>query len=104
TMVSITATETNVPEGSGSNSVHVFTVTRAGVLAETSTVEWSLVGSGVNPASLDDFAATSGTVTFLPGQTTATIQIEVVGDVAVEPDENFTVTLTEASGNVEIRQ
>ena len=41
-----------------------------------------------------DYAVTSGTVTFLAGQTTKTIDVTVNGDVTYEGDENFTVDLS----------
>jgi len=38
----------------------------------------------------------SGTVSFVAGQATATITVNVAGDTVVEPDETFTVTLSGA--------
>ena len=45
-----------------------------------------------------DYAAKTGTVTFNPGATTATISISIVGDTIVEPDERFFVNLSNPSG------
>jgi hypothetical protein len=45
-----------------------------------------------------DYRATSGTVTIPAGQDSATIQVTVIGDADVEPDETLTVTLTSSSG------
>ncbi len=41
-----------------------------------------------------DFTAANGTVTFAPGETSKTIQVTVVGDAVYEPDETFTVGLS----------
>ncbi len=59
-----------------------------------------MTGSGTNPAAADDFGGTfpAGTVSFADGELTKIITINVSGDSFVEPDENFTVTLSNASG------
>jgi len=44
-----------------------------------------------------DYAAISGTLIFAPGETTKMIQIPVVGDTVVEPDEMFFVNLSSPS-------
>ena len=45
-----------------------------------------------------DFVASSGTLTFGPGETTKTIKILVNGDLTDEYDQGFYVNLTAASG------
>ena len=45
-----------------------------------------------------DYTATTGTLTFAPGETTKTITVAVTGDTAVEPNETFTVTLSNPTG------
>ena len=45
-----------------------------------------------------DYTATSGVLTFNPGDTTKTITVNVIGDTTVEPDETFFVKLTLPSG------
>ena len=42
-----------------------------------------------------DYVATSGRVSFLNGQTVVNIQVPVNGDVLIEPDENFSVNLSD---------
>ena len=63
---------------------------------------------GSNFADAADFAGgvlPTGTITFNPGVTTQTITALVQGDVAVEADEGFTVTLSNPNpGNVQIAQ
>jgi hypothetical protein len=45
----------------------------------------------------NDYRATSGTLSFAPGQTTATISVVVVGDKKQESNESFFVNLSGAS-------
>jgi Ca2+-binding RTX toxin-like protein len=45
-----------------------------------------------------DFIAANGTVTFLAGESTALVTIKVYGDTEVEPDENFTLQLSNPQG------
>src|SRR5262249_14768118 len=45
-----------------------------------------------------DYVARSGTLTFAPGETQKTIQVSAIGDATVEPNENFVLTLSNASG------
>ena len=73
-----------------------FLVTRTGDLDGTTTSDYAVVGSGANPADADDFggALPTGTVTFAPGESTATIRVLVSEDSDVENDEGFTVNLS----------
>ena len=92
-------------EGSGGTTPFLFTVNRSGDINRTDTVDWAMSNGGQNPADAADFAGgvlPSGTVTFLPGQTTQTIAIAVNGDYAVEPDENFTLLLSNPSAGVQL--
>ena len=42
----------------------------------------------------DDYTPTTGTLTLKPGAKTPPITVAVVGDTAIEPDETFTVALS----------
>src|SRR5439155_3012324 len=42
----------------------------------------------------NDYLAASGTVTFAPGQTSQPVTVNVVGDTKFEPDETFSVNLS----------
>jgi hypothetical protein len=52
-------------------------------------------GTATSP---DDFVAATGSLTFAPGETTATVEVIVRGDADVEPDETVTLRLARASG------
>jgi hypothetical protein len=75
-----------------------FRVVREGNLTGSSTVDWSLAGSGANPATTsgngNDFAgALAGTVTFADGESTKDVTVALAGDSNWEANEDFTVTL-----------
>jgi hypothetical protein len=53
-------------------------------------------GTANNPA---DYQATSGTLTFLPGEFTKTIDVSIIGDNFAELDETFSIILTGVSSN-----
>ena len=73
-----------------------FTVTRTGDLTSTSSVVCALA-HGTTMAA-DFTGATNGTVTCAAGASTATITLDVVGDTAFEPNETFTIGLSNATG------
>jgi hypothetical protein len=49
-----------------------------------------------------DYIAQSGTVTFAPGETAKTVTVAVNGDTTVEPNETFSVNLSNPIGNAAI--
>ncbi|CAH2030771.1 Calx-beta domain-containing protein [Trichlorobacter ammonificans] len=101
----VSATTTTLTEGESGTQTHVFTVTRSGVVTGTTTVNWAVSGSGDHPVDAADFfggALPSGTITFGPGETSKTIEIQTSGDTAIESTEGFTVTLSGADGNADI--
>ncbi|MFT7724696.1 MAG: Calx-beta domain-containing protein [Roseateles sp.] len=98
TGLAIQATTTALAEGDAGATVHVFTVERSGILTGTTTVDWTVAGSGANPVAAGDFAVTTGALTFLPGETTKTVSISIAADTTIEADQGFTVTLSNVSG------
>jgi hypothetical protein len=73
-----------------------FTVQLSHPASTAVTVSYATADGTANAGS--DYQAASGTLTFAPGQTTRTIDVQVIGDATVEPDETFTVRLTNSSG------
>jgi hypothetical protein len=100
--LTIAATNASRPEGNSGNTAFTFTVTRSGNLTGTSTVNWAVTGSGGNPANAADFGGTlpSGTLTFVPNDTSEVITVNVSGDATSEPNEGFTVTLSNPTNAV----
>jgi hypothetical protein len=89
------------PEGNSGSKVYSFSVSRSGDTSGTSSASWSVTGMGTTPASADDFVGgsfPSGTVVFPEGETSATISIQVAGDLNAEFDESFMVKLDAATG------
>jgi Ca2+-binding RTX toxin-like protein len=99
--LSLGPTSVSHAEGNSGSTAFAFTVTRAGDTSGASSVNWAVAGSGANPANATDFtggALPSGSVSFAAGETSKVVTINVAGDTTVEPDEQFTVTLSNATG------
>lgn len=79
-------------EGNSGTKVVSFPVTLSNASSQSVTVRYATADGTASSGS--DYVARTGTVTFAPGQTTATISVTVNGDTTVEPDEDFTVTLS----------
>jgi len=89
--------DATVSEGNAGTTNAVFTVTLAPASAKPVTVGYSTANGTATAGS--DYTATSGTLTFAPGTTTATISVPVLGDTADEPDEVFRVNLAATATN-----
>ncbi|MSU63348.1 MAG: hypothetical protein EXS31_13290 [Pedosphaera sp.] len=85
------ADATLVEGSTGTANVQVV-VTLAGDTREIGSVSYSTASGTAKAGS--DFQATSGTLTFNAGETSQTILVPVLGDAVFEPDEAFTVTLS----------
>ena len=88
--------------GGDEGSVFTFTVTLASALDTPFTVDFTTGdtiyadGPGYADAGLD-YVATSGTLTFAPGETTKTFTVQTLVDAEVEYDEYFFVRLSNPS-------
>lgn len=86
-------------EGNTGTTAFTFTVTRTNPIGSAS-VDYTTAPAITNSATAGvDFVATSGTLNFLPGETTKTITVLVNGDTTFEPDEFFNVILSNAIGD-----
>jgi hypothetical protein len=84
-------------EGNSGTAAFNFAVTLIGFVSGTYSVNWAVTGSGANPASPSDFLGDvypSGTLTFT-GNGTQYAVVNANGDLLLEPDESFTVTLSD---------
>jgi hypothetical protein len=86
-----------IAEGNSGTTDLVFTVTKTGATALSSTVAFA-TADGTATLANNDYQATSGTLTFAAGETSKTITVKIVGDTTVEANETFTVNLTNATG------
>ena len=97
THIAISATDADKAEGNAGTTPFTFTLTRTGDLTYGGTVGWSVSlptpASGFAPFLAPGFVR-QGTASFIAGQATQLITIEVAGDAIPEPDQNFTVSIT----------
>ena len=73
-----------------------FTVSLDKAPQTTATVDFTTADGTAFAGS--DFTATSGTLTFNPGETSKTIDVTVLGDVIDEIDKQFFINLSNANG------
>jgi hypothetical protein len=84
------------PEGDTGTTPFTFTVTLSQPAPWAVTVNFATADGTATAGS--DYAAAGGTLTFAPGETSKTVTVNVTGDTTVEPDETFTVNLSNAAG------
>jgi hypothetical protein len=83
--------DVTVTEGNTGTVAASFTVTLSAAIDQPVTVAYS---TGNGTATAGDYAATSGTLTFAPGETTKSISVQVKGDRLAEQNETFVMNLT----------
>jgi hypothetical protein len=85
-------------EGNAGNTPFTFTVTLSAASATPVTVSYTTADGSATTAN-SDYMPAGGILTFLPGgPLSQTIAVSVVGDLTVEANETFTVTLSAPSG------
>ena len=90
----LSVNDVTVTEGDSGTQNATFTVTLAPTSGQNVSVNYATAdGTATAPA---DYAATSGTLTFAPGQATKTVTVQVVGDTLDELDETYTLNLSNA--------
>ena len=77
-----------------------FVVTLAPSASDAVTVDYATADATATAG--EDYAATSGTLTFQAGDTTKTISVPIVDDAADDGGETFTLTLGNASSGVQL--
>ena len=90
-----------VTETSATDTQLVFTVTLSHASEEAVTVAYATT-DGTAKVADNDYVATSGTLTFAPGRTTALVTVTVKGDANVELDETFNLVLSNPSANTKL--
>jgi hypothetical protein len=99
--VSVAVAPSSANEDGATNLVYTFT--RTGVISGALTVNFSVGGtatfnSDYTQSGAVSFDATSGTVAFGAGNTTATVTVDPSSDTAVETDETVVLTVTSGTG------
>ena len=89
--VTVSVAPATVTEGDDAS----FAVELSGKVAAPVTVSWSAAsGPGDTAEAGTDYTAVGGTLTFVPAETSATVQVTTLDDEIKEAAETFTVTLT----------
>jgi hypothetical protein len=92
---SLTINDVTLPEGNSGTTSFVFTVSLSQASGKTVTVNYMTADGTATAGS--DYTATSGTLSFVPGDLSKTVTVLVNGDTTVEPDETFFVKLTSST-------
>jgi len=82
----------NVAEGNSGTKTLSFVVSLSATAVQTTTVHYHTLDGTATVADAD-YDAKSGTLSFRPGQRTATVAVTIRGDRRVEADETFQVVL-----------
>ena len=99
----LTIADASLAEGAdGDTGKMMFTVTADPAPTTNVTATWVTSIEATDPADTatpgTDFTnVTDGTVTIAAGDTTGTFEVDILGDDTSEPDETFTVTISNAS-------
>src|SRR5688572_16311884 len=93
--VTLTVGDTSQAEGHAGMTLLAFPVTLSTASAGPVSVNYS-TASGTSSGA--DYQATSGVLTFTPGQTTRTLLVPVVSDTLVESNETVLVNLSNPVG------
>ncbi len=84
-------------EGNSGTTAFSFTVNRTGDTSGTASVNWAVTGQAPNQANATDFVGGSfpnGTANFNAGSPSTNITVNVQGDITIESNETFRVTLS----------
>jgi len=93
---SVSIGDASVTEGNAGTTPLSFPVMLSAASTQPVSVNYATVdGTATAPS---DYAAANGTLTFNPGETSKTISVNVVADIAIEQDEALTVTISGAQG------
>jgi len=88
----LSVNDVTVTEGDTGTVSALFTVNLSGLTAQTVTVHYATADNTATAGS--DYVATSGTLTFTPGQTSQPVAVSVNGDLVQEATETFFLNLS----------
>jgi hypothetical protein len=88
----LSISDTELPEDNSGTAEAAFAVTLSRQGQQTISVDYRTSDGTATAGS--DYQPASGTLSFSPGETTKQIRVKVNGDTTVEPDETFTVELS----------
>lgn len=93
--ITLLQTAPRIAEGNVGTTTAAVTVSRLGGISGAVSANYTITAG---TAAGSDFVAGSGTVNFAAGQTTATIEVEINGDTALEGNKTVLVTLSAPTG------
>jgi predicted extracellular nuclease/methionine-rich copper-binding protein CopC len=99
TAAAIAISNATITEGNAGTQILTFTVTRTGGNAP---FDVDFATSNGTATGGSDYVANSGTLNFAATDTSKTISVTVNGDTVIEANENFTVTLSNATNSTTI--
>ena len=94
---SLSISSPSVTEGDSGSVTLTFEVTLSAASGKEITVDYADAGSGTATSGTDYTALTSGTLTFIAGDTSKDIAVSVTGDTLDEANETVVVTISSAS-------
>ncbi len=97
-VVSLSPQFPDITEGNTGTQQMTFAVNLS--QASTSTVQVGYQTSNGSATAGTDYHATSGTLTFAPGETAKTFVVPIIGETVYEEDESFFVNLVNPTGAV----
>jgi len=89
----ISIDDLSVSEGDSGTTAANFTVLLSNPSSQQIVIDFSTTGAGT-ASSIDDYQATSGKVTFAPGETSKPLTVLIHGDTQEEPNETFVVNIS----------
>jgi hypothetical protein len=92
--------DVRMAEGNAGQTAFRFTVSLDTAQSAPVTADFATANGTATAPS--DYSATTGTVTFAPGETARKVTVQVNGDARKEPDETFRVNLSHAATNATI--
>jgi hypothetical protein len=95
-VVSLAANASSTPEGSSGTHTVGFTVRLDLPSAQAVSLTYATAAAGAGT----DFVATSGALTFAPGQTTKTINVPVIGDRLFETNDKVAMRISDVVNGV----
>jgi acetyl esterase/lipase len=99
--ITLTPQQVTVNESAGSATINVY---RSGVTTGTVTLSYATSNYYYSspPTPGVDYVATSGVLTFLPGETAKAVTVQILEDTTHESSETFNVNFAVLSGNATI--
>lgn len=93
---SLSIQDLSITEGNSGTSMAHLVVTLSAPASQAITVDYST--ANITALAGSDYQAVSGTLRFDPGVALLAIDVPILGDIAVEPDETFRMSLINALG------